>query len=285
MKAIDVSLIVPTYNRKELLRKTLNSVLNQEFNEIAIEIIIVDDGSSDGTKELVEEFLKLGLDLKYIYQEDQGFRVSLARNKGILSSKGAICILIDSGVILSKNFIQEHFNLHSHSTSNIVVIGYVLNFDNENKFEREFIEQFEMLGIEGFINKNMYNPIFQDIREVLYKKYEYKLELLPASWVFFWTCNVSMKREILIEAGMFDTNYDQNWGMEDIDLGYRLSMNGYKFYLNKKALCIHYPHFKDKANNFKEQAVNKLYFQKKFESDEVRLFMDVTWELNDYIKN
>ena len=91
---VNVSVIIPTYNRKNLLKRALHSVSNQTF--IPREIIVVDDGSSDGTKDWV---LARFPDVRYIYQDNSG--VSSARNSGIKEAIGSWIAFLDSDEELS----------------------------------------------------------------------------------------------------------------------------------------------------------------------------------------
>ena len=86
---VNVSVIIPTYNRKNLLKRALHSVSNQTF--VPKEIIVVDDGSSDGTKDWVLERFP---DVRYIYQDNSG--VSSARNSGIKEAIGSWIAFLDS---------------------------------------------------------------------------------------------------------------------------------------------------------------------------------------------
>ena len=86
---MDISVIIPTYNRKNTLPRAVESVLNQTYKPV--EIIVVDDGSTDGTKEWFSEMYPL---VHYIYQVNSG--VSLARNTGINSARGDWIALLDS---------------------------------------------------------------------------------------------------------------------------------------------------------------------------------------------
>ena len=86
---MDISVIIPTYNRKNTLPRAVESVLNQAYKPV--EIIVVDDGSTDGTKEWFSEMYPL---VHYIYQVNSG--VSLARNTGINSARGDWIALLDS---------------------------------------------------------------------------------------------------------------------------------------------------------------------------------------------
>ena len=86
---LNVSVIIPTYNRKNLLKRALHSVSSQTF--VPQEIIVVDDGSSDGTKDWVLERFPY---VRYIYQDNSG--VSSARNAGIKEAKGLWIAFLDS---------------------------------------------------------------------------------------------------------------------------------------------------------------------------------------------
>ena len=84
-----ISVIIPTFNRKKTLERAIHSVINQSLSPF--EILIIDDGSNDGTKEWVKESFQ---DIKYIYQNNQG--VSSARNKGIKHAYGDWVAFLDS---------------------------------------------------------------------------------------------------------------------------------------------------------------------------------------------
>ena len=83
-----VSVIIPTYNRRELVREAIASVLAQTYSDV--ELIVVDDGSDDGTAEVVQEFARV----RYVYQPNRG--VSAARNHGVALSSGALLAFLDS---------------------------------------------------------------------------------------------------------------------------------------------------------------------------------------------
>ena len=103
-----VSVIIPTYNRARILGEAIDSVLSQRYNDF--ELIVVDDGSTDGTEELVASYLPR---LTYLYQEHQG--VSAARNRGIASARGEYLSFLDSDDLWIKDKLssQIHF-MESH---------------------------------------------------------------------------------------------------------------------------------------------------------------------------
>lgn len=92
MKQPFFSIVIPTYNRRVLLEKCVNSVLNQTFTDF--EIIVIDDGSKDGTDEFIASLETKKINLKYRYHKNHG--VSFSRNKGIKIAKGKWIAFLDS---------------------------------------------------------------------------------------------------------------------------------------------------------------------------------------------
>jgi len=101
---MNISVIIPTYNRESFILKAINSVLNQTVK--VDEIVVIDDGSIDNTKEILKNF-----NIKYIYQDNQG--VSSARNNGIINSSNDWICFLDSDDIWSESKIEEQINFHN----------------------------------------------------------------------------------------------------------------------------------------------------------------------------
>lgn len=100
-----VSIVVPVYNAKDTLRRTIGSVLNQDYPLERYEVIIVDDGSTDGSIELIRD-----LGIKLIKQNNQG--AASARNTGISNTRGEIIIFLDSDCVVSNDWIRLHVREH-----------------------------------------------------------------------------------------------------------------------------------------------------------------------------
>jgi len=98
-----ISVIIPTYNRIGLLKRAIDSVLNQSIK--AYDIIVVDDGSTDGTSDMVQQKYK---SIKLIQQKNSG--VSAARNNGIKNAQGDWIALLDSDDEWKKNKLEEQVN-------------------------------------------------------------------------------------------------------------------------------------------------------------------------------
>lgn len=282
-----VSVIIPTYNRSNLLYETLYSLKNQKINKENFEVIICDDGSTDDTKKVVDSFSK-DMNLKYFYQKDEGFRAARARNMGIKNSSGDICIFIDSGCIVGENFINEHIS--SHIGEKDVVIGGVLGFDQfKNNNGDNILKLYDRNDIEGTIER-LKKAKSYDLREPMYKKLGDCLKLWEAPWAVFWTGNVSVKKSFLDLCGGFDEWFN-TWGGEDTELGINLYVNKGVYKLNRNLIAIHYPH--EKHNNFdknpllayKDQIRKRRYIHSKYKMFETLAYIYIdTNNINSFLK-
>ena len=98
------SVIIPTYNREELISKAIDSVLSQNYNNY--EIIVIDDGSIDNTVELMNKYLDKDKRIRF-FINDKNMGVSYSRNRGIDEAKGEFVTFLDSDDILLKGFFRE----------------------------------------------------------------------------------------------------------------------------------------------------------------------------------
>jgi glycosyltransferase involved in cell wall biosynthesis len=269
----DVSVIIPTYNRSKLLSYTLDSLLKQNIDKNRYEIIIADDGSTDDTRRMLAKY-ELLMNIKYVFQEDKGYRPASARNKAILLAEGKICLFIDASVIVDANCLAEHIRFHSRSDSPVSAIGYVYGFDHSKESENLLISLVNPSDPDISFKRLLEYQIFRDVREEHYIKYNDKIEHLRTPWFYFWTCHLSAATEDLKRVGLFDECYDGRWGIEDVDLGLRLHQDGVQISLLRTARAIHYPHCKDKIERDKEGYQNSIYFHNKFNTLETRLYLE-----------
>jgi glycosyltransferase involved in cell wall biosynthesis len=275
------SVIIPTYNRADLLAYTLDSLVRQDLTRADFEVLVVDDGSADRTAELVEGYHDR-LRLRYLFQPDRGWRVAQARNLGLAEATGEVCLFVDTGVLLHSGCLRAHLASHQPADEPLVVLGYVHGYGLEGDQADEFSRAVDPADPDASIAA--FGGRWPDIRESLYLRYADRIDGLPAPWILHWTCNVSTPTDRLRAIGGFDEQF-RSWGGEDIDLGYRLHLAGARFVLNRTASSIHYPHGANFAHNMDTARDNHRYMVAKFGTPVSRLLPLLGGALNYHTFN
>lgn len=218
-----LSVIIPTFNRKNTLKECINALIRQDFPKTDFEIIIVDDGSRDETADLAGKFSRDYSNIHYYHQLNQG--QGIARNLGISKACGKIIVFIGDDMIAAPSFLTEHMRFHlRYPEENSAVLGYTTWHPKLQitPFMRWLENGSSILGKFGG-------------HQFAYEKLKGKL---LADYNFFYTINISLKKSLL-EKQKFDPAF-AGYGWEDIELGYRLfRQEGLKIYYNPDAMGYH----------------------------------------------
>lgn len=161
------SIIIPTYNRLDLLKKTLFSIENQSMARDSYEVIIVDDGSKDKTPEFMKKYAEDKARIKYIAQRHLG--PAKARNAGIKEAAGDIFVFTDSDCICDRDWLRQITAPYSENDIVGVAGHTICPRSNLNPFEHQ---------LPGSGLDRMYP-----------------------------TCNISYKREIIVKLEGFDESF------------------------------------------------------------------------------
>lgn len=130
-----ISVIIPTYNASEYILKAIDSVMNQTYSDIDIEIVIIDDGSTDDTQKQLEK-LVAKKKIKYIYKENGG--AASARNLGIQKSRGEFIGFLDADDEYLDGMISECITaLNDRSLDLVSVDNYLFSYDNQHALSSE----------------------------------------------------------------------------------------------------------------------------------------------------
>lgn len=146
------SIIIPIYNSEKYLRECLDSLKNQTYRNI--EIILVNDGSKDSSKQICEEYLK-DERFKLIDKENAG--VSKARNDGIKAASGTYIIFVDSDDSVSLNMCQEYFDIIRQQNVDLIVSNGEF-YDEQGAFIRSFSGALN----EGVVTRNILKERLND---------------------------------------------------------------------------------------------------------------------------
>ena len=246
------SVVIPTYNRLPILEKCLLALHQQELTDDQVtdyEVIVVDDGSTDGTLDWIAAHRQELPRVTTYAQEHQG--PAAARNLGVEKAQGDTIIFIDSDLVVTPQFLQAHAQaltqgqqtLHS---DRLFTYGAVINTCN-----------------------------FDDPTSEPYK-------LTDFSAAYFATGNVAIAKKWLLEAGLFDTGF-QLYGWEDLELGVRLKKLDLKLIKCPAAIGYHWhpPFALQQIPKLIDQEIQRgrmgVLFYQKHPTWEVRLMIQMTW--------
>ncbi|MEU4283587.1 glycosyltransferase family 2 protein [Nocardiopsis dassonvillei] len=225
-----ISVIIPSYNSRASLEACLISLNHQELESgYSFEVVVVDDGSTDGTEGMVER-LELQYEFRYIYKpRTENSSRAAARNNGILESSGDLIVFIDADEVVSPYCLAEHLRYHE-IRSDMVVLG-------PRRYLADGAVNIELLA-KSFSLDALPETAGLDPRLTLMNTVSYNLNNLATCWHYLHTCNASVRRSHLFEVGLFDERF-KGWGLEDSELGYRLRKHGLAFAFNKEAIVYH----------------------------------------------
>lgn len=247
------SVVIPTYNRQPILEKCLQALEKQQLAPQSIvegyEIVVVDDGSSDGTWEWLQNWTSELPHVRSHAQAHQG--PAAARNLGVERAAGDTIIFIDSDLVVTENFLQAHADglvqgQRSSGSDRVFTYGLVINTCN---FEHPTAEPYKITDFSA---------------------------------AYFATGNVAIARHWLLQAGLFDTRF-QLYGWEDLELGVRLKQLGLKLIKCPAAVGYHWhpPFALKQIPNLIDQEIQRgrmgVLFYQKHPIWEVRMMIQMTW--------
>jgi GT2 family glycosyltransferase len=205
----DISVVIPTYNRPDDLKQTLDVLLKR--SKILNEIVIVDQSIDDRTKKLIDSFKNKKL--KYVFSKIPS--ITIARNVGVKNSskRSKLIFFIDDDVSVSDNFFKEVLKVfNEHKEAKGVAAQYVVNNIKTTNFIEDFAKKIFFLSFPEKNRARMVSAYGNTYPAVLTK-------VINVEW--FPGVNMAYKREIFSEQH-FDENLLGYTLAEDIDFSYRL---------------------------------------------------------------
>ena len=173
------SVVIPTYNRPQLLNRLLASLAEQEGDSL-LEVLVCDDGSTSSTLEATLAWKDRVPGLRHLWQEDLGFRAGQARNMGIQAAQGDVIIFVDDDVLVAPDFVERHVAAHQSSQAPRVVLGFRHHANVPPKHACPTVEEMLAGGPDDRI-------------EPLGLHGERMVES-PHKWFYVYSCNVSVPR-------------------------------------------------------------------------------------------
>ena len=251
-----ISVIIPSFNRVKFLYSTLLCILNQKDCPCDYEVIVIDSGN-DETQILVQSFQKV-FPNKIKYKKIKKCKNrSLLRNVGAKDASYNILCFLDNDILTPPNFIKLHYNEHQ-SEDSLVLMGArksLTDFDIEKLGEHTLKENFNILDDLPWYND---------------ERLDQNIGIQP--WRFVFSHTLSMRKSDFEKVRGFDKYFGENWGYEDLELGFKLMNQGCKFKLLKDSFTYHQPHFEQSKKEQNHGNANGELFLKLHNCFEVELY-------------
>ncbi len=213
-----ISIVIPCYNAEKSLGLCLEALSKQTLAKDWWEVLIVDDGSCDRSREIAQKWQEAyKFSLQVYCQAHQG--VGAARNLGVMRARGKIILFLGADVIADSDLLEKHSKVHEKfSQEKIAVLGFVT-----------WHPQLIITPFMYWLEHGGPQFAYYKIKGKKWVNYE-----------FFYTCNISLKKSFLIKYGLFAAKEFPVYGWEDLELGYRLEKKGLKIYYERGAGGFHF---------------------------------------------
>lgn len=255
-----ISVVLPTYNKRAYLEGALGALTRQTLAREAFEVVVVLDGATDGSRELVQG-LRPAYALRHVYQDNAG--LAAARNRGITESAGSHVLFMDDDLLLAPEHL-ERLAAGLAQWPDAVHFGRLRNVAREHapglladaSWNRGVWPELESLCAPSAIYEAL---------GVLYdgRARQVGQAAAPAVWWAVATGgNLCVPRACLQTVGGFDVGF-KGWGPEDADLCYRLFKVGLAGRYQKDCLVYHLDHPRDEARASRELVRNAAYLYRK----------------------
>lgn len=233
-----IGVIISTFNNPKWLEKVLWGYECQSSRNF--EIIIADDGSSEETRNLIEQFQqKTGLPIKHVWQEDKGFRKNGILNLAILAAESEYLIFSDHDCIPRRDFVETHIR-HAEK-GYFLSAGYLkLPMSISLALTKEDIENQSAFNLT-WLRKNGLKFNFKCTKLIRCKAYSKLMNVVTPARATWNGCNSSGWRTDFLAINGF--NEAMKYGGEDREFGERLFNNGIKSkQIRYSAICVHLDH-------------------------------------------
>jgi glycosyltransferase involved in cell wall biosynthesis len=220
---LTVSIVIPTYNRLDRLKRVLTCLEAQDYPLSSFEVIVAADGCADGTNEYLASLVSdrpAEAPLRLVPVVGQNRGPAAARNSGIEQASGELVLFIDDDVMPEPNLVSEHVRAHERHAAgenncHLAVLGPMLTPPGARLAPWVHWEQVRL--------ERQYNDMVTGRWQPTARQ--------------FYTGNTSLKLEDVRAAGGFDTRFRR---AEDVELAYRLAARGVRFVFNPRAIGYHY---------------------------------------------
>lgn len=225
------SVVIPACDRPALLREVVRRLAQQSYPEERFEVLVVDDGSKEDLRSALGEVPR---NFTLLPGGEAGvFRAGQARQRGADAARFEHLLFLDADVVVGRDFLW-HLDWVHRRDPGTVLLGYLSGYNLHDLGHLHTLPQ--VLGVE---DPERELPVLPDrSREVALRRCLDNLDWLEEPWRLCYSGNLSMPAELLRRVGGFARDFT-GWGLEDLELGYRLSGAGARWTFSRFAVGYH----------------------------------------------
>jgi glycosyltransferase involved in cell wall biosynthesis len=213
---LKLSVVMATYNRAGTIARTLAHLADQTLDPASYEVIVVDDGSADNTREVVAEWrAKAPFRMRYLYHPNRG--PGYTQNRGLEAAQAPIVLLMADDIFMTRDALAAHLRVHeTYPEPEVAVLGRVLQ--SPELTGSVFLRKWDAFRFSAFSGQ----------KTVPYYR--------------FWACNISAKHDFVMRHGPFREHRGRAGAAahEDPQLGYQLHLAGLRILYSPDALGYHF---------------------------------------------
>ncbi len=240
---MDASIILATYNRKELLRTCLRCIDAQDYPYTDFEVIVVDDGSTDGSLEMAQAW-SAPYRLRCLSAGHQG--IGPARNLGVSEAAGDVVIFIDDDAFVTPWFVAEHMKSHREAAGPVFVAGPAIYVSGAEAIAHPPLNSL-LVRTQAFLD--FFGEPFVGV-------------------------NISCPRDYFLNVGGFDLRFGKAYGFQDGEMGVRLRLAGVGAVKNRRAYVLHHrsgtPTLELEMKKSRERGGTAAQFYEKYQLPQVK---------------
>ncbi|MDO6685870.1 MULTISPECIES: glycosyltransferase family 2 protein [unclassified Agarivorans] len=225
---MNFSIVIIIKDDPVLLNLALASYAKLDYSKGEFELIVIDDGSSQPLNKLSDFPSNIEINYLYLPRNKLSSRAR-ARNKGAALAKYPYLVFVDGDHFVEPTLLSKYCQYFKCKPKRRLVLG------TRNEIPPHYLglvlNQYNKTGLAAITNKVKWH---KDIRLSLEQRFNRPIDTLAGKWHLFWSCNFCIEKELFLNT-LFDEKF-LGWGLEDVELGYRLTKEAIEFEMLNNAV-------------------------------------------------
>ncbi len=271
----NLSICIPVYFPPlDMFKHVLSNVVHATKNLNKFEVLLGIQDCSPETRNLINEYHSKHQFFRIIDYDKSVSTRAKNRNELLRNAKNDIVILIDQDMYITEALVDSHLKVH-HTFPNAYVSGKAYNRTELNEYSEKLLSSCDMSNVYELLSHIKSIACMEDprVEPLAIKSTDSFVNItnVPGCWLYFWTCNLSVRKSTINKIGYFDDTFN-GWGVEDDELAWRAFNSNCTMVYSAEAWGFHYPHPINFLKNHNDWLGNMGRFLKKANTIQVECY-------------